>query len=48
MLKIQAENEICASINITNRDLSEKIYKIELLDALLLDHAEITKITAKS
>lgn len=47
-LKIQTENEIGASKNITNRALSKSIYKIELFGAMLLDHAEITKITAKS
>lgn len=47
-LEIQTENEICASKNITNGALSKSIYKIELFGALLLDHAEVTKITAKS
>jgi len=47
-LEIQTENEICASKNITNTALSKSIYKIELFGALLLDHAEVTKITAKS
>jgi hypothetical protein len=47
-LKIQPENETCSGKNITDRALSKSIYKIELFGALLLDHAEITKITAKS
>jgi hypothetical protein len=31
-----------------NRAVSKSIYKIQIFNAVLLDHAEVTKITAKS